>query len=206
LRRFQAAPAVLDERDVRAVVRVLVRLARADPAAVARAAGRSRRRTEAVVGRLEEAGVVEVEPGGTVRVVAELDPAALAADVVQAQDRRRRNERSRVEMFRGYAETQGCRRRYLLNYLGEEYTPPCGACDRCLAADEHPAAGAAEVDVTAGSSDGFALNDRVRHVKHGPGVVSRVEGGRIVVAFDDSGYRVLDLEACRTANLLRREG
>ena len=34
-------------------------------------------------------------------------------------------------MIRGYAEVQGCRRQYLLNYLGEEFEAPCTACDNC---------------------------------------------------------------------------
>jgi hypothetical protein len=33
-----------------------------------------------------------------------------------------------------YARTIGCRRRFLLEYLGDSYTTPnCGACDRCAA-------------------------------------------------------------------------
>ncbi|MFN7137601.1 MAG: NADH-quinone oxidoreductase subunit C, partial [Thermomonas sp.] len=40
-------------------------------------------------------------------------------------------DRSRVDMIRGYAEHDGCRRAFLLGYFGEAYTPPCGNCDRC---------------------------------------------------------------------------
>ena len=34
---------------------------------------------------------------------------------------------------------------------------------------------------------------------------SRLEDGRIVVAFDDAGYRTLDVAACLEGNLLGRE-
>ena len=106
-------------------------------------------------------------------------------------------------MLRGYAETDGCRRRYLLNYLGEEYEPPCGACDRCLATG---ADGAAPRTVTDAPADApFRLNDRVRHVPHGAGLVTRLEGDRIVVAFDDGQWRTLDLALCLERGLLAPE-
>ena len=40
-------------------------------------------------------------------------------------------ERSRIEMMRGYAETAGCRRQFLLGYFGEDLPEPCGNCDTC---------------------------------------------------------------------------
>ena len=52
-------------------------------------------------------------------------------------------------MMRGYAETTGCRRRFLLGYLGEELDGPCGNCDTC----EDGTAGEA---VDAGSADAGA--------------------------------------------------
>jgi ATP-dependent DNA helicase RecQ len=208
LRRFQTAPAVVDEGDVRAVIRALARATAPDAAELARAARRSRRRTEAVVGRLEALGLAEVAPDGSVRPLGEIDAGAAAADVVQAQERRRRRERSRVEMLRGYAETDGCRRRYLLNYLGEEYEPPCDACDVCLA---RAAAGTTRAEVSeaesaVGADRPFALNDRVRHLQYGAGLVSRIEDEAVVVAFEDAGYRTFDLDTVVDGRLLRREG
>ncbi|HKG57510.1 MAG TPA: RecQ family ATP-dependent DNA helicase [Candidatus Limnocylindrales bacterium] len=205
LRRFQGAPAVVDDADVRAVLRALARGAdRA--AAVAKAARRSVRRTEAVVSRLEALGAARVSPDGVVTLADDADRSVLAAEVVAAQERRRRLAQSRVEMLRGYAETTGCRRRYLLNYLGEEYEPPCGNCDRCAATES--ARGESDAGSTGGVADEaggpFALNDRVRHVKYGTGLISRVEGDRVVVLFDEVGYRTLDLEACLANGLLAR--
>ncbi|MFL5680463.1 MAG: RecQ family ATP-dependent DNA helicase [Chloroflexota bacterium] len=200
LRRFQGAPAVVEEADVRAVLRMLGR-GGGTTAEIATATRRSRRRTEAIVSRLEALGAARVTHDGVVSLHEDVDRMGLAAQVVAAQERRRRLAQSRVEMLRGYAESPGCRRRYLLNYLGEEYEPPCGSCDRCAAAGTAAAASTSPVVVDE-TSGPFALNDRVRHAKYGPGLVSRVEGDRIVVLFDDVGYRTLDLEACLTGGLL----
>ena len=42
-------------------------------------------------------------------------------------------EQTRIEMLRGYAEADTCRRELLLTYFGEPFEPPCGACDNCEA-------------------------------------------------------------------------
>jgi ATP-dependent DNA helicase RecQ len=111
-------------------------------------------------------------------------------------------ERSRVEMMRGYAETSGCRRAYLLGYFGEPFEGSCGACDRCLTAP--PVVIAA--DVRRSKVDlGLAVEDRVRHVRFGPGVVTAIEPGRLTVAFADVGYRVLDAAAMAEGGLLARD-
>ena len=44
-----------------------------------------------------------------------------------------RFDRSRVDMMRAYAETDDCRRAFLLSYFGEPFEPPCGHCDNCEA-------------------------------------------------------------------------
>jgi ATP-dependent DNA helicase RecQ len=203
LRRFQGAPAVVAEADVRAVLRVLGR-GGGTTAEIAAATRRSRRRTEAIVSRLEALDAARVTHDGVVTLIEGVERSGLAAQVVAAQERRRRLAQSRVEMLRGYAESPGCRRRYLLNYLGEEYEPPCGRCDRCAAA-EAPDVAASPAVVVDETSGPFALNDRVQHAKYGPGLVSRVEGDRVIVLFDDVGYRTLDVEACLAGGLLVAE-
>ncbi len=206
LRRFQGAPAIVTEADARAVLR-RARRGGGDVAAVAAAAGRSRRKTEAVVARLEELEGATVAPDGTVQL-SEGRGDGLAEAVTRAQERQRRLAASRVEMLRGYAETDGCRRRFLLNYFGEEYEPPCDGCDRCRA---RAAATAAAADTGSSGSSGadapaappdpdlapvdapFALNEAVVHERFGRGTVTRLERDRVTVRFDDVGYRTLDL-------------
>ena len=166
-------------------------------AGLAERAGRSRRRTDAVIGRLEELGLARVDPDGTVGPGPDGPPAASAApSVVAAQERRRAVERSRVEMVRGYAETGGCRRAFLLGYFGEPFDPPCGNCDRCLA-------GLVPARVPSPTDEApFGVNDRVRHATFGPGIVTGLEGGKVTVAFDAVGYRTLSLEEVVARGLL----
>ena len=51
----------------------------------------------------------------------------------EAEEHRQEFDRSRVEMMRAYAETDGCRRAFVLGYFGEGYEPPCGALRRLRA-------------------------------------------------------------------------
>jgi ATP-dependent DNA helicase RecQ len=203
LRRYQRGPAAFDEAAVRRAVRALRRSDGIDVAGLARRIGLSRRRTDAIVARLEELGRVSSDPDGRIRLGAPDgrqpagDPAPTA---VAAQERRRAVERSRVEMIRTYAETAGCRRAALLGYFGEPFEPPCGACDRCLAGDTIMA------DRDAAPSTGpWRVEDRVRHARFGAGIVTGIAEGVVTVAFDDVGYRTLDAELAEADGLLVAE-
>ena len=108
----------------------------------------------------------------------------------------RRIEQSRLEMLRGYAEDDACRRELLLTYFGEPFEPPCGACDNCeagLAADPRP-----DPDDLP-----FRVDARVRHKAWGLGRVLRYDGDRMVVLFDRAGYRTLSVATVLERRLLR---
>ncbi len=199
LRRYQASPARFDEREVGRVLRALGRRHGADVAALAGAAHVSRRRTQAIVDRLEEHGLLEVGADGMVRSGQGDDaaePLAVAAAIVAAQDRRRSIEQSRVAMIRAYAETTGCRRGALLGYFGEPFEPPCDNCDRCLAGDVERAA------ATNDAGAAFAVHDRVLHATFGAGTVTGLDGGRLTIAFEGVGYRTFDPETVTEGRLL----
>ena len=135
--------------------------------------------------RLEDAGAVEILPTGEVQAVEEdVDGDEAAAIAVEAEERRRAFERSRIEMMRGYAEVAACRREYLLNYFGEQYEPPCGRCDNCEAGLGAAAHAQAEP---------FTLGSRVRHDAWGEGTVQRYEADKMVVLFDELGYKTLSV-------------
>lgn len=123
----------------------------------------------------------------------EVEQAVAAAAEVAAQHRR--VELTRVEMMRGYAETTGCRRQFLMSYFGSTLQQPCGVCDTC-------AAGTASQLPT--GETGFAVQSRVRHAEWGDGIVMREEDDRLTVLFDQEGYRTLSLRAVRDNNLLTR--
>ena len=98
-------------------------------------------------------------------------------------------------MMRAYAETDGCRREFMLSYFGEPFEPPCGNCDNCLAGR----VGGAGRDVP------FPVGARVAHGQWGEGVVQRYDDDAMVVLFDEAGYKTLALDVvARALELLTR--
>ena len=162
-----------------------------EPAALQERTELSQTRLATAVARLEEAGAVEVLPSGAVAAGEEQGPEAVRA-AAEAEEKRRTFDRSRVDMMRGYAETTGCRRQYVLSYFGEPFEPPCGHCDNCEAGLGDPA----PADVP------FAVGTRVAHDRWGEGVVQRYDDGAVVVLFDEVGYKTLALDVVRERGLL----
>ena len=98
-------------------------------------------------------------------------------------------DQSKLAMMLQYAETTSCRRRFILNYFGEDYERTlCGACDNCLRAATRIAhAGRiAEPDLS-----GFRIADIVFHPKFGQGTVERAEKDLVTVLFPSVGYKTL---------------
>jgi ATP-dependent DNA helicase RecQ len=155
-----------------------------------------RRRLTGAINLLEEAEVLTVA-AGQMRLTRDWTAAQVRTACEEVAQARARVERSRVDMMRGYAETDGCRREFLLGYFGERYDPPCGACDHCLnpQVDPDQARGYDEVD-------GWRVNQRVRHAEWGEGVVLSLEPDRLTVLFEQVGYRTLSLETVSTRQLL----
>ncbi len=122
-------------------------------------------------------------------------PADAAAAARELAEHHERVDQSRVEMMRGYAETTDCRRQFLLGYFGEQLEEPCGNCDNCSAglSQQQP-----EDDETP-----FPVETPVEHAEWGPGVVMRVEDDRLVVLFDEVGYKTLALAAVTEHGLLK---
>jgi ATP-dependent DNA helicase RecQ len=144
--------------------------------------------------RLEEVGVVETLPTGEV-VPSEQPPevSEAAEEAALAQERYQQYLRSRLEMIRGYAELHDCRRKYLLNYFGETLEEPCGFCDNCKAG----------VVVEDSGSQPFPLNSRVVHSSWGEGQVMRYEGDKMVILFDEVGYKTLGVDLVRQRGLIQ---
>jgi ATP-dependent DNA helicase RecQ len=133
--------------------------------------------------RLEEAGVVEILPGGNVTTVDDvIDVESAVEDVVRDNEQHREYRRARVELIKDYAETKDCRRRYLLNYFGETALEPCGYCDNCEA-------GTVARHEAADEKLPFPLKSRVKHAKWGEGTVMRYDDDKVVVLFEDAGMK-----------------
>ncbi len=96
-------------------------------------------------------------------------------------------DQSKLAMMLQYAENTSCRRRFILNYFGEDFeTANCGMCDNCRrVAEPH---GAPAVGLSTG---GFKIADVVTHPKFGTGTVERAEKDLVTVLFPNVGYKTL---------------
>jgi ATP-dependent DNA helicase RecQ len=102
-------------------------------------------------------------------------------------------DQSKLAMMLQYAETTSCRRRFILNYFGEDFDAVnCGACDSCLRAVRRG------VDAQA-ATGGFKIADVVSHSKFGVGTVERAERDLVTVLFPSVGYKTLLASAVRHA-------
>jgi ATP-dependent DNA helicase RecQ len=151
-------------------------------------------RIATVLHRLADAGLVAVADDGTFAPVAGADFEAALTAAAAMEDDREAFERSRVEMVRGYAEHDGCRRAFLLGYFGEAFEPPCGNCDFC---DAHPGRATPPPD-----DEPFSVGEHVEHPKFGPGTVQRIDDGVVTVVFDRVGYKTLSADIVTRRHLL----
>jgi ATP-dependent DNA helicase RecQ len=94
-------------------------------------------------------------------------------------------DQSKLAMMLQYAESASCRRRFILNYFGEDFEAAnCGACDNCMKATRR---GTNEGAATGG----FKITDVVVHTKFGIGTVERTEKDLVTVLFPSVGYKTL---------------
>jgi ATP-dependent DNA helicase RecQ len=196
LRRFFSGAGVIDEDNVTEVIQTIQHHNRPSSFKVlADETGLTQSRLMRILNRLEDVDAIEFLPSGE---VVEQVPAGDLEEVVESavavQDHQRKFAQSRVEMMRGYAELQDCRRNYLLNYFGEARECPCGNCDICDAGIVASANGTMDCC--------FPVSAQVQHVTWGPGTVMRYEGEKMVVLFETVGYRTLAVDLVRDENLL----
>ncbi|MGY4642656.1 RecQ family ATP-dependent DNA helicase [Cellulomonas sp. URHB0016] len=187
LNRFLSSTAGPRPASVRAVLDALVQpAARGQVVAATGLAGRTVART---LGALVDVGAVRFD-GATYRRTGADAPTATRA-LLERRDRLRLLERSRVELVRAYADTSDCRRRLLLELLGESHPRRCGRCDSC---DAGTSVDVADAPLSSGQA--------VVHSAWGPGVVSAVEVDRVTVLFDERGYVTLDTAVALDSGLL----
>lgn len=162
----------------------------ATPKELAARAQLSGRTVSRALGSLQVAGAVAEDDGRWSRTSTEPHQEVLRA-VSEHRDRAAALERSRVEMVRTYADTSDCRRRILLELLGEDRTERCDTCDNCDAGtstDVHDAS--------------FHPGQSVHHAQWGAGTVAVVEQDTVTVLFEERGYVTLDVQLVADSGLL----
>jgi ATP-dependent DNA helicase RecQ len=190
--------------DEDALLAVLTALRAADgpiaQKALAEQTGIPGRRLTGLLNELQETRSVKALKRG-VRLEAGAKLPKVVEHAVELADARQRVDRSRIEMARGYAETDACRRQFLLGYFGEDLPEPCGNCDNCTdgsAYEEDYDDGAA----AAAGGEPFPLQAAVVHKEWGAGIVMRHEEDVITVLFEQEGYKTLSRQAVTDGKLL----
>jgi ATP-dependent DNA helicase RecQ len=144
---------------------------------------------------LEDQGLVTQMATGELRAGAELTDLHEAADTMRDRQKQLRARLLRnLDCMRIYAELRDCRRRYLLEYFGQE-SAPCGRCDNCEAG---PARESARGD------EPFALRTRIAHKSFGKGMVVGYHAGHVTILFDEGGEKAIDVAFARAHDLLSR--
>jgi ATP-dependent DNA helicase RecQ len=169
------------------------------------------RRVTSLLNQLEEIGAVSTGKRG-IRLASKAKLPTLVGLAVERAEARQRVDQSRLNMMRGYAETDGCRRQFLLGYFGEDLPEPCGNCDSCAEAASRQDAQADSLNgkhddgVAALVPDGddvFPLQSAVVHKEWGQGLVMRYEDDVITVLFEQEGYKTLSRTAVLENGLLK---
>jgi ATP-dependent DNA helicase RecQ len=133
LRRFFAGAGKLANEEVERVVAALNRASgELETKALSSEATLPAGRLSRALARLEDAGVIERELSGMVRLLGRArDVRRRVSSAVEAQEALRESNQRRIEEMRTYARTRTCRRAQLLSHFGEELGPPCTGCDNC---------------------------------------------------------------------------
>jgi ATP-dependent DNA helicase RecQ len=129
-------------------------------------------------------GAVEILPTGEVVTSENVPDLQETAEAATSLQQRCWSELSlsRLEIMRGYAETQDCRRRYLLTYFGEATMDPCGFCDTCEAGLPAERQEVPEL---------FPRKSWVTHNACGKALVISYEEDKVTILFDEAGYKTL---------------
>jgi ATP-dependent DNA helicase RecQ len=217
LQKFFKGGGKLDESEIRQVAEAVASQDEpVDPEQLKQQVGVSERKLTKMLHRLEEAGAVEQLDGGEVAIANDApDLEEAAREAAKAQQERKEYDALRIEKMRAYAELNGCRREYLLNYFGEDFDGPCGNCDYCqgIAArqkEKRPAASAPRAGKPrtpaspASAQLPFPLKSRVVHKEWGKGVVESYEAGKMTVLFDEVGRKTLSVAAVTQGGLLEQ--
>ncbi len=109
------------------------------PQALAVSAQLGPRVTAALLTKIEEAGLVQLEDS-CVRLLAPADTIEpLSRSLASQFETLRTQDARRLDALAEYARSKDCRATFLRRYFGEEDERPCGLCDVCRGLPERPA-------------------------------------------------------------------
>ncbi|HEY3625044.1 MAG TPA: RecQ family zinc-binding domain-containing protein, partial [Terracidiphilus sp.] len=91
----------------------------------------SGRKLSNIVHKLEEVGAARQLDSGKIQLARGRSLDAIAEAAASQQQIQKDVRKRRLENMQGYAECRICRREFLLRYFGDDYSGPCGNCDRC---------------------------------------------------------------------------
>lgn len=171
----------------------------ATPAHLAQGTDLTPRRVGRALALLEQIGAVHTGQHNAVRAADGRSSSTATKQAVDLAESRRTYEKSRLDMIRDYAESGLCRRFLLLSYFGDSIDEPCGYCDNCRNGHAQPFPPRI-------AAPAFEVGETLRHQRFGTGTVIRQEGDRLVVLFDENGYRTLSVPALLDQHLVDQVG
>jgi ATP-dependent DNA helicase RecQ len=133
--RYKTGAGKVDAQQLESVANVLVNPGSLKTSeGLSRETGISPRKLTHILHKFEEAGAARRLASGQIRLESEQSAAEIAGAALRQQDVMKDLRSRRLEQMQEYAETRGCRREFILRHFGDDFTGPCGNCDRCEAA------------------------------------------------------------------------
>ena len=168
------------------------------------------RKVKVVIAQLESAGII-TRRQGLIHKLRDFGSAEELDAFLSTYEQRHLSDRERIERVMRYAETTGCRSRYLRQYFGDDPGPECNHCDNCRARAEGSLLAAAPpsrpelASITAGSessplpdfleetldsgTSSYQIGGQVRHKRFGSGTILEISGDNLTVDFGAPGTK-----------------
>jgi ATP-dependent DNA helicase RecQ len=132
--RYKTGAGRVNSADLRAITDALVSKDKsASPQELSHDTGFSQRKIINIVHKLEEVGAAEKLSSGEIQLLQQKTPAQMMEAASEQQQVLKDVRSRRLQQMQQYAEGRGCRRAFLLRYFGDDFSGPCGNCDRCEA-------------------------------------------------------------------------
>ena len=196
LHKFFAAGGYLRGDELEAVTEAMRTAVRNDERELRAATALSPAKVAKAIAELQDQGLIVQSAGGELLMAHDdVQPASAVAAMQRRHELHRAQLARELERMRAYAELHDCRRRYLLEHLGQD-AEPCGRCDNC---ERGPQRASPEL-----TERPFPVKTRVVHRQLGKGVVLGYTGDRLKILFDAAGEKTMDMSYVVEHRLLER--